>query len=431
MLRASSLVLSLALASLALAQPAIERDATGQRLADVTRLELKPFPASWDSLSAWSAPGEDNKPITSASISGKPVLIVTWAAWSSASGKALALAQRMNDRFKSQGLVVVAVHNPQGFDAAPQMAKDRAITFPISHDSKGEFRAALKVDHDPSYYLIDRSGNLRYAAVAAPSVESAVESLVNETLAQASNLPGLLKQRDDAAIAAGRRTGGIRDDLDLSSLPPLPPDFNPPAAAAYKGLDWPKMSGEAAKQMGLVDDKDEPHDTKLAFKPTRFYPSLPETRGRASIVYLWNPRARWTYEQVMPQMDQLQQAHARDLVIVGAYVPLAESDEQKKEKPDAMSKQFDAFTSSRTFRHTIAFDPGSTALSTLGSRGGNDIVSNTRPTLAIVSSSDGIIRWVGSVGSPGFKHAIDTVLAVDPGVKARQDADRAFIERKK
>jgi hypothetical protein len=434
MLRAPalSLALSLALASVSLAQPSISHDATGSQLATLTSLELKPFPASWESLTSWTGPGDKPEPITSAAITGKPVLIVTWAAWNNASGKALALAQRMSDRFKAQGLVVVAVHNPQGFDAAPQMAKDRAITIPIAHDAKSDFRSALKVDHDPSFYLIDRSGNLRYAAIAAPSVEAATESLVQENLEQASNLPTLLKQRDEAARAEGRRTGGISDDLDLSSLPPVPPDFNQPPATAYKGLDWPKITGEKAKEWGLVDDKGEPREARLSFKPMTFYPSPPESRGRASVIYLWNPKYRNTYENIMPAMDQLQAAHARDLVVVGAMIPIHDenSSEDKKEKPDVMVKQFETVTKSRSFRHSIALDAAGTATSNFGSKNAKELLI-TPPTFAIISSSDGVIRWAGSIGSASFKYAIETVLAVDPGVKARQDADRAFIERKK
>jgi hypothetical protein len=49
----------------------------------------------------------------------------------------------------------------------------------------------------------------------------------------------------------------------------------------------------------------------------------------------------------------------------------------------------------------------------------------------MVVSTDGIIRWVGFSNSSDFKYAIDTVLANDPGVKARREADRKYIETRK
>jgi len=435
MLRLASLCLALPLVcqTPVMAQsPAIQRDATGQRLAALDSIELKTFPASWDALTGWTGAGGKAEPLTSATISGRPVLIVTWASWNAASGKALALAQRLHERFAKDGLLIVAVHNPQGFDAASaaQTAKDRALAFPIAHDAKGDFRSALKVDHDPSYTLLDRGGNLRFASVAASSVESATELLVKESVKDASDLPSLLKQRADAALAEGRKTGGIREDLDLSALPAVPPDFTPPPASAYKGLAWPKITGEKAKEWSLVDDKGEAREHKLTFKPVMYFPATPEPRGRAYVIYIINPRNRDTYDKILTRMDILQQQNARDLVVIGAMVPFKRNDgggEEKADKPEDLAKKFQEFVKSRSFKHTIALDPGSTVTGFMGSGDKFDAV----PTGALVVSSDGIVRWGGGVDSPGFKYALDAVLSIDPGVKARREADRAFIGRNK
>ncbi len=434
MLRLASLCLALPLvvSAPAMAQaPAIQRDATGQRLSALEQIELKPFPASWDTLTGWTSASGKTEAITSATISGKPVLIVTWASWNAASGKALSLAQRMHDRFAKDGLVIVAVHNPQGFDAAgaAQTAKDRGLAFPIAHDAKGDFRTAIKVDHDPSYTLIDRGGNLRFASVAAASVESAAETLVKESVKDASDLPRLLKERAAAALADSRKTGGIREDLNLSALPPVPPDFTPPPASAFKGLDWPKITGEKAKEWSLIDERGNPRENKLGFRPSQYFPATPEPRGRAYVIYVLNAHSLGSYDKVLTQMDVLQQQYARDLVVIGSLVPFKRADggEERRDKPEDLSKKFQEFTKSRVFKHTLALDPASTTTSFMGSGDKFDAV----PAGALVVSSDGVIRWGGSVDSPGFKYALDTVLSIDPGIKARREADREFISKQK
>jgi hypothetical protein len=48
---------------------------------------------------------------------------------------------------------------------------------------------------------------------------------------------------------------------------------------------------------------------------------------------------------------------------------------------------------------------------------------NALPTVFVIST-DGIVRWQGSPLSPEFRRVVDKVLEVDPGVKARRDAER-------
>lgn len=406
------------------------RSSTGQRRVDLDKMELQPFPAdAWGKIAAWG--GGD--PITPASIAEKPVLIVTWASWHPGSRRGLTLAQRMLDKYGPQGLVVVGIHHAKGWDAAEKTAKDLGLKFPYGHDANGEFRSALKIVHDPDYYIIDRAGHLRYAAVSQGSVEEAVEEVTNESPAQANDLPRILKERAEEAAAQGRRTTDIRSNINLASLPPVPPGYSDPPETAYKAATWPKVDEALGREFGLVDQSGRRLEPKLNFSPQGYYPSKPETQGRAMVIYFWHPDVYATYNRVMTQMDLLQQQYSRDLAVIGAMVPVgrldssrANNDPNAQEDAEKLQQKYRQFINARNFKHALAADLQGTSLGSLsGGFGG----SNKPPIPgAMVVSSDGVIRWVGLTNTSDFKYAVDTVLANDPGVRARRQADQRFIE---
>jgi len=153
----------------------VVRSATGERQADMAKMELQAFPAdAWGKLTAWA----QGDALTPAKLDGKPVLIITWSSWHPASVKALAIGQRMQEKHGKDGLIVVGVHGAMGWDKAADVAKTRGATFLLAHDEKGEFRKALKVSTDPDYYIIDRAGHLRYGALTPGSVEAACDEVV-------------------------------------------------------------------------------------------------------------------------------------------------------------------------------------------------------------------------------------------------------------
>lgn len=424
---AAALPCALALPLSALgAEPEVLRESSGPRRAALNEMELKPLPAGLlEKLGPWNG-----EALTAASISGKPVLIVTWSSWSPASGRATALAQRMHDTFKDQGLIVLGAHHPQGWEGAAQFVKDRGLAFPVAHDAKGEFRAALKIDNDPEYYVVDRGGNLRFAGIAASSVATACEIVVKETREAAGDLPTRLRDEAKRRADEAARTGGIRDDADLAGLPPVPPGYTQPNAAAYKAADWPRIDPDRGKEVGLLDQNGAFQEKRLAFTPSAYAPATPNPQGRAIVVYVWSPDIRESYLNVIDRMDLLQRQHRRDLVVVGAMVPADRIRNQNNSQSggaDVLKQRWDTAIAARNLGHTLALDAAGSSLASLsGGQGGQVPIP-----LAMVVSSDGVIRWAGGVNTASFRSAIDGVLAADPGVRARREADRKFIESRK
>jgi hypothetical protein len=412
----------------------IIRDATGQRRADLDKMELKDFPAdAWGKLSQWTG-----DPITASGTDGKPVLILTWGSWHPASLRALSTAQQMAERFGPQGLIVVGAHHPMGWEKAEQIAKDRAAGILLAHDAQGDFRKALKIDKDPDWFIVDRAGHLRYTAVSTGSVEAAVAEVTGETREQAGDLPRIRRERAEREARARGRTTETRQDVELTALPAVPPGYVPPPEALYEAATWPKVDKELGQQLGLFDQQSGRQLTpSLSFSPEGYHPPRPPTiQGRAVVIYFWHPDVYASFGTTMPAMDLLQQQHPRDLAVIGALVPRESIDRslnQGQQQMDAeaaerLARRYASFIQSRSFRHSLAIDPSGSSLASLGGQGSS--VQMPLPG-AIVVSSDGVIRWAGRVNSPDFKAAIDSIVANDPGVRARRQADRRYIETTK
>jgi hypothetical protein len=418
----------------------IARSATGQRRVDLDKMELQVLPLeAWGTLTTW-AQGEA---LTPAKVDGKPILVMTWSSWHPASVKALAIAQRMHEKYEKDGLIVVGVHGPQGWDKAVEVAKSRGATFRLALDDKGEFRKALKISTDPDYYVLDRANHIRYAAVTPGSLEAACDEVVKETKEHASDVPRLRQERADKDAAAAGRSQNIRDDIkDLASLPPVPPGYIQPDEAAYSpDLKWPKVDKELGKAFGLIDQQgDKPLYPKLNFTPEGFHPSKPEFAGRVTLIYLWNPDIYETFggtPSVMDTMDQLQRRYPRDLVVIGALVPTRSIDPQRGNNGmqteaeqaalEKQSRKYREFLTRRAYSHTLAADMSGSSIGSLsGAQGGGKAFPIPG---AMLVSSDGTVRWVGWIGTPDYKYALDQILATDPGVKARRAADQKYVEQ--
>lgn len=409
----------------------VVRDSVGTLRAEQAKLELKPFPAdAWSKLAAWNG-----EALSAASAAGKPVLIVTWASWHPSSLRALPAAQVMADTYGARGLVVVGIHHQQGWDKAAEAATSRGIKFASGHDADGSFRSSMKIGKDPSFYVIDRAGALRYAAVASQSLDEACSTVVGETPEQAAGYSGQLAA---AAAAAAAESGRTRElgAVDLSRLPALPPSYVKPDDSVYADATWPKVSEELGKSIGLLDQQGARATPRFAFKPQGFFPSPPEMAGRATVVYFWHPDFFQSFDKVMREMDQLQLANSRDLAVIGALVPASAIDQSRAnqpggsaERPAEFVKRVTDFMASRSFKHTLAADASASGLATLAGSGGTNI--KDKLPFCVLVSSDGVIRWAGSPLSSDFKYAITTTLLNDPGIKARRAADQEFIRSSK
>lgn len=437
----------MAVAALAMATAAygdVAREGTGARREALDKMELTAFDgALWGKLAAWSG----GEALTPAATGGSVVLICTWSSWYQPSiRQGLPIAQRMADKYGGKGLIVVGVHHAQGWDQAAAAATGAGAKFVLGHDANGEFRSALQVDQDPDFYIIDRAGHLRYADVATGSVEEAVAELVGETKEQASDLPRLLAERGDAARAAAAANVGIRTEVELSSLPAVPPGYDQPEDTEYTRMFietmWPREAREnqTLRNMGLVGQDGTPVVGTLnigadAF-PEGFDPN--SAQGRVVVVYFWHPDVRESYS-VFDRMDALQRRHPRDLLVIGACTPRQNlegpnsqfASGQQTETVEELERKFKNFKRTRKFDHMVIFDPGATAaLSWPQNAGMNSSVDSPMPRAMIVSS-DLAVRFFGSAQWSVFQSWLDRIIQLDPGVRLRRVLDERYLRDRK
>lgn len=419
------------------------REGSGSRREALNNMELKPFPASaWDALSDWTG-GEG---LNTAQTDGKVVVILTWAAWSPHSKGAVRLAQRLVER-NGDDLIVVGVHDARRWDAAAMKAGEGLL---LAHDSEGAFRKAMLVDQDPDFYLIDRSGNMRFADIETASVTAAVAQLLAETRSDAADYPDKMARQTAAIAALERRSSAVRSDLDLSDMPDMA--FTSPPQAAYERAKWPsRWVTFETDGIGIRNDSrfnDQADDIRTFVPPeqsSNMFGRTPRSYdGRVTVLYFWSPSVVGSYERIHPLMDALQRENWRDVNVIGVMSRIPPSNDNRfnrasSDEDEKSRKRFEELIqyakTKRTYEHTIVADADNAILGSLlgedRSRGRGNAGANVRYAVVAVFSSDKVMRFVGLPTESHFRTALEQTLRVDPGVAARRLKEKLWIQENK
>lgn len=431
MLAAAGIVAASTTASIA--QPQILREGTGERRAALDKMELTKFDHSlWSHLSDW----RNGQALTGAEADGKVVVIYTWSDWYIQARRTIPLVQRLHEKYADRGLIIIGAHHEKGWDVAPAAASEAGVTFRIAHDAKSAFRDALLVDQDPDFYVIDRAGRMRYADIQTSSVEAAVEELIAETKQQAMGVPEALEALRRAGEEAAQRTGLIRQGVDIARIPDLP--FPRPSEAEYERAKWPTRWREYEQQVLQIQQpfgSERPPPIQLSLpSPTEqaWFGQPLKTAGRAVVLYFWAPDIYRSYDRVQPQMDLLQKERVRDVAVIGVLTPKliqSQTGQMTQEQVERERREFIRLAqrarTERNYEHSIYTDPEAAVLSqVLGSLGSRQAVP---VPLAVIASTDNVVRWIGPPTDNRFMAALDRVLSEDPAVRNRRAVEAEWI----
>ena len=409
-------------ASAQVVSPSVVREGTGERRKTLDAMELNAW--STDALKNISDWVGGKAPVSS-DLSGKVVLICTYSDWYPAASRAFAMAERLASTKSSDGLVVIGAHDPKEWDKAKKNAPKEGVNLFLGHDKDGKFRDAVKSDQDPDFYVIDRAGQMRFADIATESVDAAVKQLLAETTEKAAGIRGDIAAAKDKADREARKTDAIRSNVDTRNIPEQ--TFAEPTPEDYANAPWPKL--EKANKDSSSDEKEGPKSLTLP-TPGSCYPKDPQTKGRAIIMYIWSPKVRASYENLLRDMDLEQKKYGRDVAVIGGMVdfrPRDSNNEEPAADPQKLIEQAQKFAKSMSLEHAITLYTGN-----IGGRDfNNDSGSEVRIPWVAVCSSDGVVRWEGPPSAPAYKAAIEGVLRADPGVKARRAAEEKYLSEKK
>ena len=433
--RASVLLVSacIAFGALALApafgadDPVLKYRGAGKSREALDAMQFKPFDNGlWANLSNWTGTGPKADELT-----GKVVLVVTWASWHKLSHPAMRSAQSLFEKYKDKGLVVVGVHNPRGFETAVENAKTLGITFPFAEDKEGKFRSALRADQDPNIYFVDRAGNLRFAQIDTSSMEEGAAYLVKETAEQAAQYPATLRTRAAETDKAKWRTkdaSGIAPGEDLNVA------FNDPDDDAYKTVKWPYFVGKVEQDKILEKFTNDP--PKLDLAEEGWIPDKPKNHGRLLVVYLLDPK-EVDMLGVIPVMNRIQDEYRRDAIVVGNAFKRGDTGlnmqgEEAAKLTERNVGLLRTLVQTRAINHPLQPTPLKGEQFELNI--GNGQSFNGIPLfgtgwsdagVAMVVSTDKKVRWIGNPYNQDLRLAIEAVAKVDPAVQARRKAEEA------
>lgn len=104
------------------------------------------------------------KPWTLRSLQGKVVLVNFWATWCPPCRKEMPDLEALYNRFKEEGLVVLAISDEDASKVKPFVAK-AAVTYPILLDTDRSVNKLFQIEGIPKSFVYDRGGKLVSQAI--------------------------------------------------------------------------------------------------------------------------------------------------------------------------------------------------------------------------------------------------------------------------
>lgn len=408
-----------------LLNPEIVREGEGAKRTELTKMELKTFPAdAWAKLADWQSG-------SASSLKGKAVLVVTYASWYRPSIKAFDMAKELSEKYAKQGLVVVAVHDKDGWAEAEKTKPADGASLLLAHDTKNEFRSMLRSDQDPDFYLIDKAGHMRFADIATDAVESAAKIVAEESEADASKISEKIAAEKKRLEDEAKKATQAGSHIDLSAIPELP--FTEPSEEEYQKAKWPlpPMTDQQRDEWQKTGKLPEPKSMSL---PTDgWIPRTPQFKGRATIVFFfhpdWGDPARLTAG--FDWISSMQLKYGRDVAVVLAvsnifeekdFLKVAETD------PEKMTPRVKEFCKLRKVDFSFLMDLDNSLYNEAKPEGSQDY----KGVILGILSSDSKVRFInaGSASISTFEATISKIINSDPGIKARREAEKKWLETK-
>jgi peroxiredoxin len=121
----------------------------------------------------------DGKAWTLKQLRGKTVLVNFWATWCPPCRKEMPDLEKLYERFKDQGLIILAISDEEAGTVKP-FVQDRMVMYPILLDPGRKTAEAFQVEGIPRSYLYDAKGKL-----VAQTIDMRTQKQFLDMLAQA------------------------------------------------------------------------------------------------------------------------------------------------------------------------------------------------------------------------------------------------------
>lgn len=135
----------------------------------------------------FTLPDMDGEDHTLSGFRGKVVMLNFWATWCPPCRREMPSMQRLYEKYRERGLMVVAVNQFEDPDLVFEFTGRLSLdpTFPILFDRESRIAEQFKVKGLPTTYLLDKQGRIHYRAIGGrefdhPEVEALIEGLLDQ-----------------------------------------------------------------------------------------------------------------------------------------------------------------------------------------------------------------------------------------------------------
>ena len=139
----------------------------------------------------------DGGEVRLSALRGQPVVLNFWATWCAPCRKELPQFVVAYDRYRNEGLVVLAVNMQEGKSIAGDKAREFGMKFPVPIDVDGEVGDEYRLLGLPMTYFIDRAGVVR-SVFTGPLQQRRTDTDVRGAIEQSD-----LEQRIAQIVGAG------------------------------------------------------------------------------------------------------------------------------------------------------------------------------------------------------------------------------------
>jgi thiol-disulfide isomerase/thioredoxin len=135
-------------------------------------------------LAGFTTPRVGGKRQTLKALEGKVVFLNFWATWCGPCRQEMPSMEVLYQRFKNQGLEMLAVNYQEGQKDVAAFMKNYKLSFPAGLDSSGQIGGIYGIEAFPTTYIIDREGYIITRIVGSlnwntPKILAAFETLLN------------------------------------------------------------------------------------------------------------------------------------------------------------------------------------------------------------------------------------------------------------
>jgi cytochrome c biogenesis protein CcmG/thiol:disulfide interchange protein DsbE len=122
----------------------------------------------------FTLPDTDNVDVSLVDLKGFPVIINFWATWCPPCRAEMPALQSVYQRYKDQGLVVLAVNTTyqDSIDKVSIFVSDNNLTFPILLDEMSQTSTDYQIRSLPTTFFIDKDGIIRDVVIGGPMSEA-------------------------------------------------------------------------------------------------------------------------------------------------------------------------------------------------------------------------------------------------------------------